>query len=449
MVHDDVADSDSGGIDRRRLLEALGAGSVVAIAGCTGGGSGGGSANGSSGGSGDGSEIQFLTMGVGDNIEGFFNENNTAFEEEYDANLQFTSVTWDSAQSTLNTRVDGNRAPDVSRLPARWVPQFVGNDALQPLDEMINGEFGDKFYEGMRDANIYQGTYWGVPWASSNKCLYYNKNVFEKAGLDPENPQLNTWDEMLAAAKQIKGAGNVSTPAYGLPAADAIETGSQYYHYHWSFGADLVEQGIGDSGTANPVVNSEAAANALSFYSSLVNEHNVTQSSPLSATRQDVRRLFENGDLGMVIAHVYAGLNIRDSDANFDFGIVQVPEGPEGRFSLNTIDSLTIYSQSENKELARNLLEFYYDEERRFQYSKQKGFLPVMKSVGDRDFFTEDRVWSPFVEAAEYARARPKIRNFNEFNNRMVTAIQETVGGQKSAQKALDDAQSDLEELMS
>jgi len=249
---------------------------------------------------------------------------------------------------------------------------------------------------------------------------------------------------MLAAATTIRD--NTDTPALGLAGADAIETGSQYYHYHWSYGADLVD----DDG--NPVVNSEAGAEALGFYSDLVLEHEVTQSSPLSSTRQDIRQLFESGSLGMVIAHVYTGLNIQQARENdevdFDFGIVQVPEGPEGRYSLNTIDAISIFAQSEATDMAENLLEFYFDEDRHFEYATNKGFMPTMKAVGDRDYFQDSRVWAPYIEAGQYARARPKLSNFNQFNNRMVQAIQEALAGQKSPQEALDDAQADLEEAM-
>jgi len=438
-------------IDRRRLLQALGAGGAIAIAGCSGdGGSGsdGGDGDSESGGGGsDGStqSVQFLTMGVGDNIKQFFEENNAAFEDEHGVDVEFTSVTWDNARQTVNNRVDGGEAPDVSRWPARWIPQLVGKDALEPLDDMMDEEFGEQFYDGVAEGTMYNGSHYGVPWAASNKCLYYNKDVFETAGLDPEDPSLDSWQDMLDAATQI-GDSDASVPALGLAGADAIETGSQYYHYHWSHGADLVD----DEGM--PVVNSSGAVDALSLYTDLHLEHNVTQSSPLSSTRQDIRQLFENGDLGMVIGHVYTGLNItaakENGDVDFDYGIVQVPRGPEGRYSLFTIDTLAILSQSEHKDLARDLIRFYFDEERRFQYSKQKGFLPVVEAVGERSYFSESKNWGPFVEAGQYARARPKLGNFSEFNDRMVQAIQEALADRKSPQKALNDAQSDLEDAM-
>jgi ABC-type glycerol-3-phosphate transport system substrate-binding protein len=428
------------GFDRRQMLKTIGTGGVIAIAGCSGENSGG-----TSDGSNDASRrIQFLTMGVGENIENFFKQNNAAFEEEFDAELEFTSVTWDNAQQTVNNRVDGGEAPDVSRWPARWIPQMAGKDELEPIDDLMQSEWGDRFYEGMIEGCKYQGTQYGAPWAASNKCLYYNKNIFNAAGLDSENPQLNTWDDMLSAAQKITE--ETETSALGLPAGDRLTTGSQYYHYHWSFGADLID----DDG--RPVVNSDEGVEALTFYSNLVNEHGVTQPSPLSSVRQDTRQLFESGELGMVIAHVYTGLNIDEAKQNgevdFDYGIVQVPAGPDGRYSLNTIDALCVYAQTDVKGLVEDLIRFYFEEERHFEYASNKGFMPTMKSVGNRDYFSEDDVWSNYIEAGQYARARPKLSNFNEFNNRMVQAIQEAVSGQKTPRAALDSAQAELEQIV-
>nr|WP_283404214.1 sugar ABC transporter substrate-binding protein [Halorubrum sp. DM2] len=426
----------------------MGGGGIFAFAGCLGDDSDSDNGDGSDGdGSGDGDDgrtIQFLTMGVGDNIQEFFEENNEQFEEEHDVTLEFTSVTWDNAQQTVNNRVDGGEAPDVARWPARWIPQLVGKNELEPIDELMEGEFGDRFYQGMADGCKYQGSYYGAPWAASNKCLYYNKDVFEAAGLDPENPQLDTWDDMVAAGEQIRD--ETDTPALGLAGAAAIETGSQYYHYHWSHGADLID----DEGL--PVVNSSEGVEALTLYSDLHQEYGITQPSPLSSTRQDIRQLFESGELGMVIAHVYTGINIdaaKDNDeVDFDYGIVQVPAGPEGRYSLNTIDAVSIFAQTEVKDLAEDFLRFYLEPDRHFEYATNKGFMPTIEEVGERDHFQESSNWAPYIEAGQYARARPKLSNFNEFNNRMVQAIQEALGGQKSPQKALNDAQSDLEDAM-
>lgn len=440
MPSNEKAETDDT-VARRKMMQAMAGGGMIALAGCSGGGET-SSESGESGG--DGEAVQFLTMGVGDNIATYFEENNAQFEEEYGTSLEFTSVTWDNAQQTVNNRVDGGEAPDVSRWPARWIPQMVGKGELEPIDELMESEFGDRFYQGMADGCQYEGSYYGAPWAASNKCLYYNKDVFEAAGLDPENPQLDTWDDMIAAGETIRD--ETDTPALGLAGADALETGSQYYHYHWSHGADLID----DDG--NPVVNSDGAVEALSLYADLNQEYGITQSSPLSSTRQDIRQLFEAGELGMVIAHVYTGLNIdsakEEGNAGFDYGIVQVPAGPEGRYSLNTIDAVSIYAQTDVKETAQDLLRFYFEPDRHFDYARNKGFMPTVQEVGEKDYFQESSNWSPYIKAGQYARARPKLSNFNEFNNRMVQAIQEAVGGQKPASEALDDAQSDLEDAM-
>lgn len=431
-------------LKRRRLLSALGSGGAIALAGCSGrsggGGGGGGGGNGTGSGSGGPNNLQFLTMGVGDNIESYFKKNNKKFEEQTGTEVDFTSITWSNAESTLTTRVQGGKAPDVSRLASRWIPKFVKMGSLEPIGDLMSGEFEKKFYPKVAATTNYQDKYYGVPWAYSNKCLFYNKDVFKEAGLDPENPPLNSWDEMLSAAKQIKK--NTDTPAYGLPAANRLTTVSQWLHYHWSFGADI----INDKG--EPAVATPEAIEALKFYSNLANKHKVTQSSPLSSTRHDVRNLFEQGNVGMHIGHVYVAINIKENNSKTNYGIVQVPQGPGGRYSLATTDSLVVYSDSKVKDKAKELIKFYFKPERRFQYCKQKGFLPTMKEVGQRNYFSESPIWSPFLKASQYARARPRIVNWSEANKRLVKAIQQTVAGRRTAKEALESAQSDLKDII-
>jgi len=58
----------------------------------------------------------------------------------------------------VNNRVDGGEAPDVARWPARWIPQLVGKDELEPIDELMESDFGDRFYQGMAEGCMYQGS---------------------------------------------------------------------------------------------------------------------------------------------------------------------------------------------------------------------------------------------------------------------------------------------------
>jgi len=78
---------------------------------------------------------------------------------------------------------------------------------------------------------------------------------------------------------------------------------------------------------------------------------------------------------------------------------------------------LAVFNQTKNKKTAYDLIKFYLEDKRHFQYTKQKGFLPVTKAVSERDYFTESKNWAPFVKATKYARARPKLKQFSQFNN--------------------------------
>src|SRR5690606_21859461 len=101
----------------------------------------------------------------------------------------------------------GNTACLVYNTAPAAVPAFQKQGGLVNIsttfddgESFVTGRSGDAA-DGFRspDGDLYQ-----VPWKANPFMLYYNKDVFTAAGLDAENPQLATYDDVLAAAKAIK-----------------------------------------------------------------------------------------------------------------------------------------------------------------------------------------------------------------------------------------------------
>ena len=84
------------------------------------------------------------------------------------------------------------------------------------------------YYPHIVDTVTFDGTQWGVPVAFSTKALYWNKDLFKQAGLDPETPP-KTWAEEIADAKTIKEKTGVA--GFGLPAKTFDNTMHQFLHW--------------------------------------------------------------------------------------------------------------------------------------------------------------------------------------------------------------------------
>ena len=88
--------------------------------------------------------------------------------------------------------------------------QWAASGAIIPLDDYIkaSGVTRDGFFPGAWDSSVWQGKTWGIPLNNDVwEELYYNKDMFKAAGLDPEKPPM-TWDELLADAEKLNNPPN-------------------------------------------------------------------------------------------------------------------------------------------------------------------------------------------------------------------------------------------------
>lgn len=88
---------------------------------------------------------------------------------------------------------------DIMTVPTRAEAKQAMN--LQPYIDKEPG-FKDKFYPQLWDATVYKGESYAVPFTTDTRLLFYDKDMFEEAGLDPESPP-TTWEELLQIARKL------------------------------------------------------------------------------------------------------------------------------------------------------------------------------------------------------------------------------------------------------
>ncbi len=84
------------------------------------------------------------------------------------------------------------------------------------------------YYNYVPDTVTFEGTQWGVPVAFSTKALFWNKDIFTAAGLDPEVAP-KTWAEEIAFAKQIEE--KTDFDGFGVVAKTFDNTMHQFLHW--------------------------------------------------------------------------------------------------------------------------------------------------------------------------------------------------------------------------
>lgn len=101
-------------------------------------------------------------------------------------------------------------AADVIMGNDQMMSAFNGAQILQPLEGVLDQAVIDDLIPVYKEATMYDGKLCSVAWMPHPVAMFYNKDLFAKAGLDPEAPP-KTWDEMIEAIAKISALGEDET----------------------------------------------------------------------------------------------------------------------------------------------------------------------------------------------------------------------------------------------
>ncbi|HLS74696.1 MAG TPA: extracellular solute-binding protein [Actinomycetaceae bacterium] len=225
---------------RRALLGSLAAAGTLGAASCTGASSGGGAASGGEDGGipepsvsceipeaniddseldlGEVSgEITFMTQGLKGTFDDFFTDLIADFESANPG----TSITWTDQGGTTDfdtlmvTQAGNCSMADVINVPSSTVLALSRANLLLDYDVKAPGS-GDPFVPAIWDSTGFgaQGHHTALPWYFGPLLVTYNKDVFERAGLDPDTPPA-TMDEYFEMCHRIAAADNGDYALYG------------------------------------------------------------------------------------------------------------------------------------------------------------------------------------------------------------------------------------------
>ncbi len=115
----------------------------------------------------------------------FFKQSADEFmKKNPDINIVLEEVNWDSLQQKLTTDISADQNADIAISATIWLPDFVEAEVVEPLDAYMDSDFKNRFIPAFLEPANIDGKYYGLPIAASARALYYNKSLFEQAGLE-------------------------------------------------------------------------------------------------------------------------------------------------------------------------------------------------------------------------------------------------------------------------
>jgi multiple sugar transport system substrate-binding protein len=341
--------------------------------------------------------------------------------------IQVEQLTWQSGREKIVTAIAAGRPPDLCELGSTFLPGLVADSTLLDLTEKCAG-WRDRLAGW--DVATYRGRAYAVPWMLGTRALYWNDDLFRRAGLDPGKPPA-TWDGMLQAARAI--ATRVpDTKGFGMNAGEREILFKKFMPFAWGNGG-----GILDSALTSSVMGSRANLEALRFYLSL---------KPYSLLdRQEMHeQAFGKGRLGMVISGPWLLRSLPETAPGLHFSVGLMPRPAAGRgtpASFAGAEVLGIFRRAKHPDDALKLAEFLVRAENTMPIflATGNGFPAAASAARDSYFATHpnDRV---FLEQLKTAVAPPLHPRWVEIEEIVNGELEEAIYGTKSAEAALADA---------
>ncbi|HWG86048.1 MAG TPA: sugar ABC transporter substrate-binding protein, partial [Deinococcales bacterium] len=363
-----------------------------------------------------------------------------AFQKDNpDIEVKYTTAPYDTYFTKLQTDIAAGQAPDVFELNYENFVTFAGRGTLRELSSLMSKDKSLKagtFYPAAQNAFRFKGTQYGLPITFSTVVLFYNKDLFDKAGVAyPTNNW--TWQDELNAAKKLT---NASQKVWGV--FQPIQ--------FWEFYKVAAQAGGGLR--VDPVVSIDSAKNreALRWLVDKVLVHKV---QPTDAQMSGVANedMFLNGQLAML----HSGIWMFDKfkAAPFKWDIAVEPGG--ARKATHFFSNAAVVSKSsKNADAAYKWVSFLAANpataKARIDTSWELPALSLEQKFGLEAYLAKPQPSNreAVFESLKYAVTPPVVENQSQLQDIINQELEAARLGTKTVEAALASAQKRVRDLL-
>ncbi|HAB52649.1 MAG TPA: hypothetical protein DCE80_10855 [Ignavibacteriales bacterium] len=362
----------------------------------------------------------------------------------------------DALIQKLITAIRSKTAPDISWLHSDFLEDLVEADAIYKMEDFINGSNGlaegeiEDIYPALIQFSSWRGTLYSLPMEATNLALIYNKEMFRKAGLDPEQPP-KTWDELHEFSKKLtfdkdKNGKDDQTgmfiPIY--PAAGPLGSWMvwQWEPFLWQAGGDIINEE-----QTKVLYDGEGGVKALELWQKIYRDLR------LRTFTSDFDVAFASKRLAMSMDGPWNLPRYKDLLKNLDWAFAPLPTGPVKQATVVGGEYLAIFKQSKHPDVAWQFLKWIIEPEIQAFWAMRSGYLPirhaVLKVPEFQKYLEDNPNFKVFVEQMEVGQAqRPIDYGGLEITRHMAQAIENATIGNQDVRKALKEAAENSNRLL-
>ncbi len=341
---------------------------------------------------------------------------------------------WDSYWTKLKTLLAANTPPDVFAMDAPLFKDYQSRGVLLNLQPYIDKNPGmlDGLYPNTLTAYQSPDGYFGLPRDFQTIVVFYNEDMFDKAGVAYPKSDW-TYDDLRATAKSLtkdtNGDGKIDQFGYVIDPWD-FEPGMS--EIIWAYGGDLIS-----ADHTKTLLGEPKARQAFQFLHDMMF---VDKSIPdPNTTSQYGGDLFLAGNAAMMAMGHWAIPSY--SEATFKWDVAPMPKGPAGQATSVNSAGFVVGKDSKHPEEAFAFIKFVESVAGQTRLAQMGFACPVLKSVAESDAFLKQSTpinQQIFIDSLAFAHMKPVFKGYDEWSSTVGDALTPMWNGEAELNPTLD-----------
>lgn len=407
-------------------------------------------------------DVTWRYAGDPDNIGTYVNNFKEHYEEQQDtAIINPASVTASEGDYFSNVSLSlqsAETAPDILSQDTFMISSDANAGYLVNLDDRVEEwDEWDNFTENIKDGILGEdGSVYGIPTTTDSRGIWYNKNVFEEAGLD-EDWQPTTWDEILETGEMIRDNTEAVPFAMNLATVNGEAVSMQTFQM-FLYGTG---ETVYDEENEQWNVNGEGILDSLTFIDEVMNQRDLGPSLSIAINQNYgsvmMQDMLPEGEVGMVLdgswnmANYVEGGIAELENPEEDLGFAMMPTQDGGGDGFTTMAggwSWAIPENSEHHEESWEAIKEMSTQEWQTNRAMAEGTLTVRDDSAEE----EEYINRPFVETAtealNYAHFRPKHDLYPNVSIFIQNAVEGVATGEMTPEEGAEQYRNEVIDLV-
>lgn len=368
-----------------------------------------------------------------------------------------TRSSWTDAPSQIMTSIVSGDAPDLIMCNTSMLAEYRGIGALADLTGYIPEELAADFLPSAKAIiTTEEGTLDGLPQEGCNWALFYRKDLFEEAGLDPEKPP-KTWDEFMECAraltKDTDGDGVIDQYGFGWPVQ--AENATDYWvNFMQMCGAELSSY---EDGAWHSRLSDEAAIRGTQLMVDLVRTEKVSPESIVDYDWEGVTNAFVAGEVAMMHNGAWVTGSVAEKGPELDgkWGTAVLFAGPDQVAYRGYPNTFNILEASQHKDEAWKFLDYFYNTPSDIEgltiagaFCNAAGGMLYTNGFVDYAKANYDDKLQPFLDAVDGCKIPPMDPQWQSMSSMYgISTVQQMLMGSVSVEEGMNTLDSKLKEL--